>query len=179
MQQVQVALIRGINVGKAKRIAMAELRALFESLGFRDVRTLLNSGNVVYRSGEPASKAAARIETALSERIGSRTRAVILTARELGTVVSENSLVEIGANHSRLLVAVPSKKSLIKDLTPLAARDWTPEAIALGSRAAYLWCPGGIIDSSVGTAMNRALGDAVTARNWATILKLQALTEDR
>lgn len=61
-----VALIRGINVGRAKRVAMADLRALVEDLGYGDVRTLLNSGNVVFTSARrPPAKAAARIEEGL------------------------------------------------------------------------------------------------------------------
>jgi uncharacterized protein (DUF1697 family) len=57
----QIALLRGINVGKAKRVAMEDLRALVESLGYGDVRTVLASGNVVYTSTDPVARAAARI----------------------------------------------------------------------------------------------------------------------
>ena len=65
-----VALLRGINVGRAKRVAMAELRALIEGLGYGDVRTLLNSGNVVFSaSAATAGNAASRIEEALAKKL--------------------------------------------------------------------------------------------------------------
>jgi uncharacterized protein (DUF1697 family) len=176
----RVALIRGINVGRAKRVAMADLRALVEGLGYGDVRTLLNSGNVVF-TVPPKSKgeAGSRIEEAMTEKLGVSARITVLTAAELAAVVAENSLLEAADNPSRLLVNVfitPEDRARIE---PLAAQDWTPDALAVGSRAAYLWCSGGILDSKLVLAANRALGDGATARNWATITKLQALVEDR
>ncbi len=153
MPGTHVALIRGINVGRAKRVAMADLRSLFTSLGYREVKTLLNSGNVVFSArGDPA----ARIEKALTARLRVSARVVVLTAAELGAVIDGNPLVDIASNPSRLLVAVLAKPG-----------D--------RSRVAPLWCPGGIARSRLTEAVGRALGDSVTTRNWATITKLQAL----
>src|SRR5204862_6684845 len=76
-----VALIRGINVGRAKRVAMADLRALVEDLGYGEVRTLLNSGNVVFRV--PAARRGdipGRIEKAITAWLGVSTRVVVLSA---------------------------------------------------------------------------------------------------
>ena len=79
-----VALIRGINVGRAKRVAMADLRALMESLGYGDARTLLNSGNIVFTAGrEGPDRIRARIERAMAARLGVSARVTVLTAAEL------------------------------------------------------------------------------------------------
>jgi uncharacterized protein (DUF1697 family) len=171
-----VALIRGINVGTAKRVAMADLRSAVEALGYRDARTLLNSGNVVFtRPGSVRGDAAGRIETALTDRLGVSARVTVLTADELATVVRENPLLKVADNPSRLLVAVPRDPADRKKVVPLTKQDWAPEALAVGKRVVYLWCPDGVLDSPVATAVNRTLGDGVTARNWATIQKLHAL----
>jgi uncharacterized protein (DUF1697 family) len=176
----QIALIRGINVGKAKRVAMADLRALVEDLGYGDVRTLLNSGNVVFTApGVAPGEAAARIEEALAKRTGVSARVTVLTASELATIISENPLTEVAEDPSRLLVAVLLNQADRRRLEPLAQQDWSPEALALGTRAAYLWCPEGLLASRLPEAVGRALGDAVTTRNWATMTKLQALLEGR
>jgi uncharacterized protein (DUF1697 family) len=176
----QIALIRGINVGKAKRVAMADLRALVEDLGYGDVRTLLNSGNVVFTApGVAPGDAAARIEEGLAKRTGVSARVTVLTSRELATVISENSLAEVASDPSRMLVAVLMNKADRRRLEPLAKEDWAPEALALGTRAAYLWCPEGILASKLSEAVGRALGDAVTTRNWATMTKLQVLAEGK
>jgi uncharacterized protein (DUF1697 family) len=179
MASKQIALLRGINVGRAKRVAMADLRTLIEQLGYADVRTLLNSGNVVFTSARAApDDLAARIEKALAKRTGVSARVTVLTAVELSAAVTENTLLEVANDPSRLLVAFLRDPSDRRKLEPLMKQTWTPEAFALGTRVAYLWCPTGIIASRLGEAVNRVLGDAVTARNWATVLKLHALTVD-
>jgi uncharacterized protein (DUF1697 family) len=175
----QVALLRGINVGRAKRVAMAELRALVEALGYGDVRTLLNSGNVVFTaSGAAAGDAASRIEEALAARLGVSSRVTVLTAEELAVAVAENPLLDLAHDPSRLLVAVLADPADRLRLKALAAQDWTPEALALGARVAYLWCPEGMLASKLPEAVGRVLGPAVTTRNWATMTKLLALTRE-
>ena len=173
---LHVALIRGINVGRNKRVAMADLRALLKSLGYGEARTLLNSGNAVFgMAAGAAAKAAARIEEAMTRRLGVSARVTVLTARELDTVVADNPLRKKATDPTRLMVAVLFARSDLKKLQPLVRRDWTPEALALGERVAYVWCPEGIIKSPLFEAVTRELGDGVTARNWVTMTKLHAL----
>jgi len=171
-----VALMRGINVGRARRVAMADLRALVEDLGFGEVRTLLNSGNVVF-SGPDAAAAdiAARIEDALAARLGVVARVTVLSAAELAEAVAGNALAATTDNPSRQLVAFLADPADRPRLEPLEKRDWAREALVLGARVAYLWCPDGVIASRLAKAVDGALGDAVTSRNWATVLKLDAL----
>ena len=176
MAERQVALLRGINVGKAKRVSMAELRALVEGLGYADVSTLLNSGNIVFTArGAAARTSAARIEKAIAREVGFTSRVTVLTAAELAAAVAENPLAEACTDPSRLLVAVLADPADRKKLEPLTKQDWTPEVLALGSRVAYIWCPEGILVSRLLEAVGRPLGDAVTTRNWATLIKLHAL----
>jgi uncharacterized protein (DUF1697 family) len=171
--------LRGINVGRAKRVAMADLRALVEGLGYTGVRTLLNSGNVVFTAaGGGHGDAAARIEAALAARLGVTARVTVLTAAELDAIVADNPLLEIAGDPSRLLVAVLNDPADRRRLEPLLDEDWAPEALALGDRAAYLWCSEGILESRPAESLGRTLRDAVTSRNWATILKLQALLKE-
>ena len=175
-----VALIRGINVGRAKRVAMADLRALAESVGHGDVRTLLNSGNIVFRaSGVSPDDAAARIEEALGARLGVSARVMALSAEALTVVVAENPLLEVAGNPSRLMVSFLLDPADRLKLVPLEEQDWTPEVLALGARVAYLWCPEGLRASPLTKAVGRALGDAVTTRNWSTVQKLHAIAQDQ
>jgi uncharacterized protein (DUF1697 family) len=172
----QVALIRGINVGRAKRVAMADLRALVEDLGYGDVRTLLNSGNVVFTApGTAPNAAAARIEEGLATRLGVSARVMVLTAEELAAAVAGNPLLDVADDPSRLLISVLADPADRSRLEPLAGQDWAPEVFALGVRVAYLWCPAGLLASRLPEAVGRLLGDAVTTRNWATLTKLNAL----
>jgi uncharacterized protein (DUF1697 family) len=174
-----LALLRGINVGKAKRVAMADLRALVADLVYLEVRTSLNSGNVIFTvpraaRGDPAG----RIERAIVSRLGVSTRVTVLTAAELAAIVRDNPLLGVAKHPSRLLVSVLANPADRARLKPLVRQAWVPEAVALGTRVCYLWCPSGILESRLAEAVNRVLGDATTARNWATILKLHELAVD-
>ena len=180
MAGTHIALIRGINVGRAKRVAMADLRALLEELGHGDVQTLLNSGNVVFTArGAAAAAAASRIEEALLGKLGVPARVTVLSIAELTAAVADNPLIEVGNDPSRLLVsflATPSDRTRLK---ALLAQDWAPEALALGPRVAYLWCPAGVLASNVARAVGSVLGDSVTTRNWATVTKLLSLAQGK
>lgn len=173
-----VALIRGINVGRAKRVAMADLRALVEDLGYKHVRTLLNSGNVIFETSQASAGAAAsRIEAALAKRLNVSARVTVLTAAEIATVVLENPLLKFAGEPSRLLVAVITNPEDRSRLKPVLAQDWSPDVLAIGARVAYMWCPAGSMASKLAEAVGRALGDGVTTRNLATMTKLHALME--
>lgn len=176
MKVRQVALIRGINVGKAKRVAMADLRALMERLGYTDCRTLLNSGNVIFTAGtESPSESASYIEQAMAKELGVGAPVIALSAAEFSPVVSECSLGDVAEDPSRLLVSFLMDPADRKRLEPLDREDWGTEHLALGSRAAYLWCPAGVLQSGLPAAVERALGKAVTTRNWKTVKKIQGL----
>jgi uncharacterized protein (DUF1697 family) len=178
MTRRHVALIRGINVGKAKRVAMSDLRELVEDLGYGDVRTLLNSGNVVFTVPASDRKApAARIETAITARLGISARVTVLTAAELAAVVAANTLGKTADDPSRLLVTFLTDPADRKSLLPLTKQDWAPDVLRVGARAAYLWCPRTTLESRLVVAVSRLLGDGATTRNWATVTKLHTLLE--
>ena len=172
-----VALLRGINVGKAKRIAMADLRTLFEGLGYSGVRTLLNSGNVVFDATRPdTARIAAAIEKSIVTRFGFGVAVVVVTAKELEAIVVADPLSKVAVNPSRYLVAFVTDGRILADANALSAQSWAPEALALGKGAAYLWCANGINESQLAVAFYRATRESATMRNWATVLKLQTLT---
>jgi uncharacterized protein (DUF1697 family) len=171
-----VALLRGINVGKAKRVSMADLRALVEALGYRDCVTLLNSGNVVFSGGRGRTEGIARrIEEALVRQTGVAARVMVRSAAELSAIVEENTLGAVAGDPSRLLVAFLGARADKGRLRALTKQDWSPERLAVGRYAAYLWCPNGILAGRLPEALGQAVGAEVTSRNWATVLKLRAL----
>jgi uncharacterized protein (DUF1697 family) len=179
-KQCYVALLRGINVGTAKRVAMADLRALVEELGYADVRTLLNSGNVVFsaRSGVETRDVAHRIEKALKAKQGVSARVMVISAEKLAEVIAANPLVKVADNPSRLLVGIMGDPAYQEKLTEIVKKDWGREKIVCDAgRAVYMWIPQGVIESKLNAAVSKALGDGVTARNWATMLKLKEMTE--
>jgi uncharacterized protein (DUF1697 family) len=179
--QRYVALVRGINVGRAKRVAMADLRKLVTDLGYADVRSLLNSGNIVFSAAQLApAKAAAAIENALVLKLGVAARVMVLSSTELAAIVSDNSLLALADDHARLMVFVIADPALREHVAVLCQRDGEAGAgvVALGRHAAYVWCPTGVLDSAPAAEIGKLLGDATTARNWNTVTKLHRLCVD-
>jgi uncharacterized protein (DUF1697 family) len=173
-----IALLRGINVGQAKRVPMAELRALMEGLGHANVRTLLNSGNAVFdaRAGTPPALAKT-LRAALLDRLGVDCEVIVKTAAELEAVIAEHPLRAHADDDARMLVMFVQEASTLAELKALESTDWSPEAFAAGRHAAWLWCASGIIESRVAKAVGKLLKERGTARNWATVQKLQALVK--
>ena len=171
-----IALLRGINVGKAKRVAMADLRALMEELGFSGVRTLLNSGNAVFDAkGGTAATHAKRLHAAIREKTGVDCEVVVKTAADLAAAIAEHPLRRHAEDDARMLVMFTQEAGSLALLKPLEDGDWAPEAFAVGRHAAWLWCANGIIESRIAKAATKLLKDRGTARNWATVEKLQAM----
>jgi uncharacterized protein (DUF1697 family) len=174
-----VALLRGVNVGTAKRVSMTDLRKVFEDLGYDDVRTLLNSGNVVFTILRAGSRDhAARVQKEIADRLGIQSRVVVLTRSEIAEAVAANPLASVADNPSRLLLLACADTNAVARLKPLLKEPWAPEALALGKRVAYLWCAKGIGISQLWTMVNRVIGDAGTARNLTTMTKLLAILDE-
>ena len=171
-----VVLLRGVNVGKAKRVPMAEFRGLLSGLGFAGVETMLNSGNAVARAagGTPARHATS-IAAALSSQLGVDVPVVVKSAKELAAIVAENPIAVRADDHSRFLVVFVQDDQALASLAALQPLVVPPERFAVGAHAAYLLCASGILESKAGAALLGKAGRAATTRNWATTLKLHAL----
>jgi uncharacterized protein (DUF1697 family) len=174
-----VALLRGVNVGRAKRIVMADLRRILAGLGYTNVRTLLNSGNAVFDSPPVSPRAHARkIRAALFKELDVDAQVVVKSATNLARVVAENPIFQGDKDPSRFLVVFTQTNSTLSALAALTETAWFPEELAVGENAAYMWCPRGIIESKVAQAVSRALGENATFRNWSTVLKLSVLLKE-
>lgn len=174
-----VAFIRGINVGTINRVPMSELRKLLYALGYREIRILPNSGNVTFSTSSDVRYIAKRIENGLIVRFGVRTGVIILSAQELNDIVENNPLEKVATNPQRFFVAILKNPRDRHRLHHLTERAWTPEILDVGKRVAYLWCPGGVLASTLAKSVGESLGDtdAMTTRTWRIILKLHALNQ--
>lgn len=163
-------LLRGVNVGGNKKVAMAELRELLSGLGYTQVRTLLQSGNAVLAADEPADVVAGRVESALAERYGTEIRVLALTRADLQAAVDDHPLRAVADNGSRMLVLWPF------DAPPPAApspAELDPDRVVVRNGRIYQWCPDGISNSpDVAAFVRKAWKVPTTGRNWNTLEKL-------
>ncbi|MFR9804677.1 DUF1697 domain-containing protein [Pseudonocardia sp. RS010] len=163
-------LLRGVNVGGNKKVAMAELREVLTGLGYTQVRTLLQSGNAVLAADEPPGRVAERVEAALAERYGTEIRVLALTRADLQAAAEGHPLREVADNGSRMLVLWLFGTPPPDAPSPVGL---DPERIVVGDGLIYQWCPEGISNSpDVAAFLRREWKVPTTGRNWNTLEKL-------
>ena len=173
-----VALLRGINVGGHKQIAMADLRGMLERLGFTAVRSLLNSGNLVFRADAQAgSKLERLLEVETEKRLGLTADFLVRTAAEWAAAIAGNPFPdEAGRDPGHLLVMFLKGAPGPEAVAALQAAITGREVVSADDRHAYLVYPDGIGRSRLTNALiEKKLGTRGTARNWNTVLRLGAL----
>jgi uncharacterized protein (DUF1697 family) len=175
-----VGLLRAVNLGPTNKVAMADLRDLLGELGLNDVRSLLQSGNLVFRS---ATRSTSRLERLLEEetawRLGLDTQYFVRTAREWREVVADNPFpAEAKRDPGHLLVVVLKDAPAREAVTALQKAIAGREVVRVKGRQAYVVYPDGIGRSRLTSALiERKLGTRGTGRNWNTTLKLEAMAK--
>jgi uncharacterized protein (DUF1697 family) len=174
-----IGLLRGVNVGGRKSIAMAGLRAMLADLGFEEPRTLLQSGNVVFRSDAgSAADLELLLETETAKRLGLSTTYFVRTAEEWREVIAGNPFPEEAAREpGRLLVVALKEAPDGGAVGALREAISGPEVVEAIGRHLYAVYPAGIGRSKLTLDLiERRLGTRGTGRNWNTVLKLGALS---
>ncbi len=172
----QIALLRGINLGARNRVSMPELRELLTGLGHEDVKTLLQSGNVVLTSDETDEQLEQALEKAIAKEFGVESRVVVRTVNEIEVVVERDPFAGVADDPKRYQVHFLAGKPRAAAVRALEAADVAPEQLAVAGNEVYVWHAGGIQRSPASKAIERAgLGVAATARNWSTVEKLLEL----
>ena len=169
----QIILLRGINLGPNRRVPMAELRALLGEADYENVRTYVQSGNVVLDSDASPVELEARTAKLISERFGFAVPVVSRTAAELAAVVGHDPLGELATEPKRYQVSFldrPAPSEVIQALQEAAVE---PEAVAVNGREIYAWHPAGVARSKLWNKLaGGSLGVTATARNWTTVCTL-------
>jgi uncharacterized protein (DUF1697 family) len=175
----QIALLRGINVGPHKRIAMADLRGLLAELGYSDARTLVQSGNIVLSADAPPDRLARELEEEIAGKLGVETPVVVRTCEELAAVVALNPLGEVADQDKLHQVSFLSAEPDPEAIRKIAEVDVAPERFVHVGREIYAWHPQGIHSSPLARLLSdKRLGVVATARNWKTTTKLLEMADE-
>lgn len=169
-----IVLLRGINLGSANRISMAPLREALTQAGFENVRTYVQSGNIVLDTDAPDP--AGRVETLLGERFDLRVPVVSRSRDEIAAVVALNPLGHVATEPKRYQVSfLPAEPepAVVEKVAALAADG---EAVAAHGRELYAWHPNGVARSKLALGLaDKKLG--ATARNWTTVTTLLEMAD--
>jgi uncharacterized protein (DUF1697 family) len=172
----QIVLLRGVNLGPRNRVAMGPLREQLAAAGFAEVRTYLQSGNVVLSSRSSPRALARQVRRLLAERFELDVAVLVRTRSELAEVVARDPFGEVARDPKRYQVSFLEREpeaTLVSELEALAAPG---ERLAAIGRELYAWHPDGIARSKLSAAIAaQRLGIPATARNWSTVTSLLAL----
>lgn len=176
----KVAILRGINVGGKRKILMQDLKELFRQLGFNNIQTYIQSGNVIFDSSETTDnfKKANEIEDAIFNRFGFQVPVIILDAKELQDAISENPFItdktiEINSLHLTFLKELPDDEKL-KNITAL---NFSPDFFEIRNKNVFVYCAGKYHASKLtNNFFESKLKIPATTRNWKTVLKLSELS---
>ncbi len=172
MQQY-IAILRGINVGGNRKILMVDLKNLFKKLGFANVTTYIQSGNVIFEANEKDQKVIAeKISNAILEQYGFEVPTVVITYKELAEAIKLNPFykkdVDIDRLHLTFLKEVPSQV--------IFEGDYKKDKFKISGKNAFIYCDGKYHESKLtNTFFEKRLQISATTRNWKTVLKLAEL----
>jgi uncharacterized protein (DUF1697 family) len=175
---VHIALLRAVNVGPHGRVAMTDLRELVAQLGFPQVQSLLQSGNLVFTaSGKTGAALESLLAAGAAKRLGLRTDFFLRTAREWDAIVANNPFPgEAERDPGHVVVMVLKDAADAKAVAALQAAVKGPEILRADGRQLYIVYPAGIGRSRLtNTLIEKKLGTRGTARNWNTVRKLAEL----
>jgi uncharacterized protein (DUF1697 family) len=174
-----VALLRGINVGAHNRISMPDLRELVTATGAEDVRTYVQSGNVVFRSSSKPAAAGKAIEAAIKKEVGLDVAVMVRTGKELAKVLEGNPFPD-QSDHKRLLVMFLGGKPKAASIKQLAEATATAsEEFEVVGHEVYMHYPDGYGRSKLGGMfVEKKLGVPGTARNWRSVTTLAEMASE-
>lgn len=175
----RVALLRGINLGPRNRVAMPALRELLGAAGFGDVRTYVQSGNVVLSSDAAPPELETKLEQLIAERFGLEVGVVARTGRELAEVVQRNPLAEVAVEPKRYQVTFLAEPLGPERIEQLAGLATGAERFSAHGRELYAWHPDGVARSKLWAKLaSQGLGGKATSRNWTTVTTLLAMVQE-
>lgn len=174
---LHVALLRGINVSGAHRIPMRDLVAIGESFGWQDARTLLQSGNVVFRAAGSPDALATALQNAIQARFGWSIPVIVRTAAEFARICRAVPFDrELATDPSHVLLYLTQRPLRREAVGELAARASAGEVVKSAGGTLWIHYPRGIATSKLTpAALDRAAGSPASGRNWNTVGKLLAL----
>ena len=171
---VYVSMLRAVNVGGTSRIKMDALRAVYESIGLKDVRTLLQSGNVVFRSAiTNRDQLGKRIMQEIERQLALEVEVILRSLAEIASIVERGPVLSPRADKAKLLVMFLSAVPRAAAQAALVKWHKGPEMLEMRGPEIYLYYPDGVGRSKLsGAVIENKLDTSGTARNWNTLQKL-------
>ncbi len=173
-----IALLRGVNLGSHNKVKMADLREILERAGYEDVRTLVNSGNVVMTTRKKPEAVEKDVSKLIADEMGVKCAVMVRTRDELADVIARNPYPEADERPKHVHVAFLKGDVDEAKVAKVRAKDFGEEAFEISGRELFGWHPNGLGRSELAKELGKGVGPEATSRNWNTVTKLLQLADE-
>ncbi|WP_340152841.1 DUF1697 domain-containing protein [uncultured Marivirga sp.] len=178
--ETKIAILRGINVGGKKKILMADLKILMQNLGYQNIQTYIQSGNIIFKADEKLQnkEIAAGIETAILNKFDFEVPVIVLSKNEIESAVANNPFYTPDADINNLHLTFLSEEPDKGKLALIEIVDCTPDQFKIINKNVFIYCEASYHKSKLTNDLfERKLKVKATTRNWKTVLKLWDLSK--
>jgi uncharacterized protein (DUF1697 family) len=173
----KIVILRGINVGGKRKILMADLKSLCEKLGWKDVRTYIQSGNISFLSENENEDLENELSKEILEKYGFDVPVIVRNIEELQTSIENNPFYDAAADIKKLHLTFLKEKPLEEDLKQIKAHSFEPDKFVIENQDVFIYCEGKYHESKLtNNFFEKKLKVEATTRNWKTVLKLLELS---
>ncbi len=174
----KIAILRGINVGGKRKILMADLKALCNALIWNDVKTYIQSGNVIFNSDKENPELEHELEKAITQKYGFDVPVIVINAEELQRMVDKNPFVDENTDISHLHLTFLKQNAIQENIDHIRTYDFEPDKFEIDNQAIFVYCEGKYHQSKLtNNFFEKKLKVGATTRNWKTVLKLLELSK--
>lgn len=169
----KIAILRGINVGGKRVLRMAELRELCEQLGWNNVSTYIQSGNIFFESERPEAKLESELHSAIKDRFGYDVPVIVRSKEELSRVIQKNPFLDTHTDISTLHLTFLRNRPTSEAIEKIQSFDHSPDQFHIHNRYIFLSIPGKYHQTKLSNQFfEKKLEVETTTRNWKTVLRL-------
>ncbi|WP_373056741.1 DUF1697 domain-containing protein [Zunongwangia sp. H14] len=174
-----IAILRGINVGGKRKIPMADLRQNLEKIGFKNVKTYIQSGNIIFNENvKNISKMETQLEKFILDTYGFEVPVIIRSAEQVEKAISDNPYFSKESDLDRLHLSFLKQAPDAENIDKAKNANYEPDSFEVKGKNAFVYCTGKYSDSKLtNNFFENKLKVAATTRNWKTVLKLQELLQ--
>lgn len=174
----KIAILRGINVGGKRKILMADLKTLCEKLGFKNVKTYIQSGNLIFTSDKLNSELEKKLEKAITDKFGFDVPVIVRSSEELQISIDKNPFFDADTDVDRLHLTFLKEKPTEENKETILTYNSEPDKFKIDGRNVFIFCTGKYHQSKLtNDFFEKKLHTGATTRNWKTVLKLNELSK--
>ena len=175
----KIGILRGINVGGKRKILMADLKTLCENLGWENVSTYIQSGNLIFNSDKPNTELEHDLEKAITDNYNFDVQVIVRTAKELNNSIIKNPFLKEGDDIKQLHLTFLKEKPNTEQTEKILTFSHEPDRFKIIDEDAFISCSGKYHESKLtNNFFEKQLKIGATTRNWKTVMKLAELSKD-